>query len=634
MRAVRCVLWIAGLWLIALSTHAADYQKYSEQALKEELNRLSTIQRQVMVPMRDGVRLATDLYLPKNTKGPVPLVLVKQPYSFAKLPPEGLQLILEAVSRGYAFAFQYERGRYFSEGEWKLLGLPRTDGYDALTWFAKQPWSNGKIGTWGCSSSAEWQLALAAEHHPAHAAMVAGAAAAGIGTAGVFHEQGGFFTGGVPRVFYATWLYRVDNPQRAQLPPDLDDTYRARVAGYNDLVATKPAVDWPTWIKHLPVSGLSKDLGEPPGTFDELIRRGPADPAWRENGLYHDDEGWGVPTLWLNSWYDHSIGPNLALFNHARTVNSNRDASANQYAIVAPTEHCKLFNLGPRTVVGERDMGDTTLDVWAETYAFFDRFLKGEARAYPASTPRIRYFTMGVNRWSSDEQWPPRDARNVRFYLRSSGRANSLHGDGRLTTEAPAPGEPADRFVYDPMNPVQSIGGGDCCTSGLTRGGAYDQRIIEARTDVLVYTSDPLREPLEVSGFIQPLLKVSSSAPDTDFAVKLVDVAPDGTAYILADTIFRARYREGYDREVLMKPGEIYTLQPTPMSTSVTFLEGHSIRIEVTSSNFPKYFRNLNIAGDSSQSKEWAIATNTVHHEPGAASYIDLPIITRKRSAR
>jgi len=205
--------------------------------------------------------------------------------------------------------------------------------------------------------------------------------------------------------------------------------------------------------------------------------------------------------------------------------------------------------------------------------------------------------------------------------------ANSLNGDGRLSADAPPAGEAPDRYRYDPMNPVQTIGGGDCCNGGIVIAGAFDQRPIEVRQDVLVYTSEPMTEPLQVSGFVDAVLKVSSSALDTDFAVKLVDVAPDGTAYILGDTIIRARYRGGYERPVLLTPGEVATVQPTPITISNTFLPGHRIRVEVTSSNFPKFVRNLNTGGPNQTESTPVIADNVIYHAGDDASYIELPIL-------
>jgi predicted acyl esterase len=205
-----------------------DYSKYSEESLKEELKESATDERTLLVPMRDGVGLATNVFRPKDAKGPLPTILWKTPYNELGMRGSSLRYALAAVKRGYAFVIQNERGRYVSEGEYQILGYPQTDGYDALTWIAKQPWSNSKVGTLGCSSSAEWQLALAAQNHPAHAAMVPMSAGAGIGKVGRFQEQGNWYTGGVPRNLFFVWLYNVDNPLRAQLPSALDPKIRAR----------------------------------------------------------------------------------------------------------------------------------------------------------------------------------------------------------------------------------------------------------------------------------------------------------------------------------------------------------------------------------------------------------------------
>jgi uncharacterized protein len=607
---------------------AQDYSKYSPAAMDAELAQKVDSRIGVLVPMRDGVALSTNIYSPKNAKGRLPVILWKTPYNEHKLRGSTYRYVLESVKRGYTFIVQNERGRYFSQGKWEILGNPQTDGYDTLTWIANQPWSNGKVGTLGCSSSAEWQLALAGMNHPAHAAMVPMSAGAGIGKVGRFQEQGNWYTGGVPRNLFFVWLYGVDNPLRAQLPASVtDEKLRARIEGYNDLDATKPKVDWAKQIKHLPVDQMLASLGEPPATFEQFIGRTPADPAWRKGGLYHDDMGWGVPALWFNSWYDVSIGPNLELFNVARAANTDKEASANQYAVVAPVPHCQYARLGPQTVVGERDMGDTSFDVDGAVYGWFDRWLKGDAKAFPATTPHVQYYEMGANRWRSAAQWPPQNAKPMRLYLRSSGNANTLNGDGRLAAEAPPAGEAADRYRYDPMNPAQTIGGGDCCNGGVVVPGAFDQRQVEARGDVLVYTSEPLAKPVDVAGFVDVVLKVSSSAKDTDFAVKLVDVAPDGTAWILGDTIFRARYRNGYDKPAPLAPGEVATIRPTPITTATQFGAGHRIRVEVTSSNFPKFVRNLNTGGPNESEKDGVVADNVIHHAGDAQSYIELPVL-------
>jgi putative CocE/NonD family hydrolase len=580
------------------------------------------------MPMRDGVHLSTDIYRPKNATDKVPIIFVRTPYNMNTLQGGTLRQVVEAMDRGYAYVMQNERGRYFSEGKFEILGYPRTDGYDALTWLSKQSWSNGKVGTLGCSSTAEWQLQLAATNHPAHAAMVPMASGAGIGRVGEFHEQGNWYRGGVPRVLFSIWLYGVDNPLRAEIPKGLDPETRQYLSKYSDLNPAKPTVTWSKQVWHLPFAEMLTNLGEPKGTNEELIARAlPDDPAWYKGGLYHDNESWGVPALWYNSWYDVSIGPNMALYNHATKKGVDAETRDNQYAIVGPSNHCAFGALGPNFKSGDRSLGDATMDVNGEVWKFFDRFLKGETQRFPSTTPKIRYFTMGENAWKTADQWPPRQAQETRFYLRSNGRANSMYGDGTLSFTAPGDNEPADTFVYDPKNPVQTIGGGDCCNGGVVVPGAYDQRPVEVRHDVLVYTSEPLKEKISIAGFVDAILHVSSDAKDTDFAVKLVDVAPDGTAIIIDDTILRTRFREGYGKQVFMEKGKTYKLDFTPMTTANDFLPGHRIRVEVTSSNFPKFVRNLNTGGRNEFEKDGVIATNQVKHTRSQPSYIVLPVI-------
>jgi putative CocE/NonD family hydrolase len=604
-----------------------DYSKWSQPALEAELARRAIIERKVLMPMRDGVGLSTDIYRPKDATGPVPTIFVRTPYNMNTLQGGTLRQVVEAIDRGYAYIGQNERGRYFSEGKFEILGYPRTDGYDALTWIADQSWSNKKVGTYGCSSTAEWQLQLAATNHPAHAAMVPMASGAGIGRVGEFHEQGNWYRGGVPRTLFSIWLYGVDNPLRAQIPEGLDPKTRQYLSQYSDLNPKKPDVTWAKQVWHLPYAEMLTALGEPAGTNEQLIARDkPDDPDWYKGGLYHDNEQWGVPALWYNSWYDVSIGPNLALYDHATKTGVDAETRDNQYAIVGPSVHCAFAALGPNFKSGDRQLGDATMDVNGEVWKFFDRFLKTQPEAFPATTPKIRYFSMGDNQWKTATQWPPKGVAETKLYLRSGGRANSMFGDGKLSFTAPG-NEPADSFAYDPKNPVQTIGGGDCCNGGVVVPGAFDQRPVAARHDVLVYTSDPLTTPVTIAGFVDAILSVSSDAKDTDFAVKLVDVAPDGTAYILDDTILRARFREGYDREVFMEKGKTYKLDFTPMTTANTFLPGHRIRVEVTSSSFPKYSRNLNTGGRNAFEKDGVIANNQVKHSRSEPSYIVLPIV-------
>ncbi len=619
---------LAGILLWTPAVRAQD-ESDVDQERRAKLEAIAEHEETVMVPMRDGMRLATDVYRPKDAAGQLPAVFLRTPYNFHRLGGSSLRTALASVERGYAFVIQNERGKFHSEGEWQILGLPRTDGYDALSWIAEQEWSSGKVGTIGCSSSAEWQMALAAMNHPAHAAMVPMAAGAGIGRVGEFFEQGNWYRGGTEQMLFLPWLYGVQNTQRPRFAEGTSDEDLVRLSKYFDLAPDMPEVKWPQKIWHLPVADIMREVEGPKGVFAELFSRKPDDPGWYQGGLYHDDEDFGVPALWLNSWYDVSISPNLALYNHVRENASDARVRDLQYVVVAPTLHCGFFRPAWDLTVGEREMGNASFDYEGLIYRWFDRLLKDEDNGFESSTPRVQYFAMGANQWRSAEQWPPASAEPLTLYLDSGTGANSLFGDGRLIREAPAEGG-ADRYVYDPTVPVTSLGGGVCCSGGTVEGGSFDQRPIEARADVLVYTSEPLDQELEVTGPVRVTLYVSSDARDTDFMVKLIDVGPNGRAYNLDETMQRARYRDGYDKEVFMERGKVYELDISPMSTSNVFLSNHRIRIEVASSNFPRVSRNLNTGGPNYNESQPVTARNAVHHSPAHPSRIVLSVVPSK----
>jgi hypothetical protein len=613
-------------------------------SLHEQLLEIAVVEEMVMVPMRDGVRLATHIYRPKDSgSNPVPTIFVKTPYNMnlwgnGEMNVGRFRGPLEAVRRGYAYVNQNERGKFFSEGEWDILGPPKTDGYDALTWIAAQLWSNGKVGTQGCSSTAEWQMGLASLDHPAHAAMVPQGFGAGVGRIGDWYEQGNWYRGGAEQMLFFTWLYGVQNTQRPQFDPDLDADDRARVARYFDLAPEMPRADWTEALWHLPVEDFMRHVDGPEGVFADpapvatggrMIQRTPNDPAWYRGGLYHDDEPFGVPSFWFMSWYDVSIGPNLALFNHVRENGLDAETRDNQFAMVAPVTHCGYTRARENTVVGERSVGDARWDYSELIYQWFDYWLKGEQNGINDSLPKVRYYTMGANQWNTSSTWPPEGVELVTWYLDSEGGANTLNGDGRLITEAPM-AENVDAFTYDPMDPVVSYGGNVCCIGGAIDAGSFDQKEIEAsRQDILVYTTEPFEDGIEVSGTIGITLYVSSDARDTDFTVKLLDVYPDGSAYNLDETIQRIRYREGYDRQVFMESGQVYEIEVSPMSTSNFFAPGHSLRVEVSSSNFPRFTRNLNTGGNNYDETEGVVAHNQVHHSGQYPSQIRVPVVRR-----
>ena len=611
----------------------------------EALTEIAVIEELLMVPMRDGVQLATNVYRPKSSDGsPVPTIFVRTPYNM-NMWRDGQHTtgrygaILEAVRRGYAYVNQNERGRYFSEGEWDILGPPITDGYDALSWIEDQDWSNGKVGTYGCSSTAEWQMGLAAMDHPAHAAMVPQGFGAGVGRVGDWYEQGNWYRGGAEQMLFFTWLYGVQNTQRPRFDRDTERDDLIRLSRYFDLAPEMPSVDWTQALWHLPLEDLMRSVNGPEGIYADpapvatggrMIQRTPNDPAWYRGGLYHDDRPIGVPSFWFMSWYDVSIGPNLALFNHVREHGVDAETRDNQFAMVAPVGHCAYTRAQENTVTGERSMGDARWDYNELLYEWWDLWLKGEQNGITDTLPKVRYYAMGENEWKSAQTWPPAAAEMVTYYLSSGGSANTSSGDGRLVLDRPGTQRP-DRFSYDPFDPVMSYGGNVCCIGGAIDAGSFDQSDVEAqRQDILVYTTDPFEENTEVSGPIEVTLYVSSDVKDTDITVKLVDVYPDGRAFNLDESIQRLRYREGYEGPpVFMEPGEVYQVEVGPLNTANTFLAGHSLRIEVSSSNFPRFTRNLNTGGNNYDETEGVVANNQIHHSGEFASRIRIPVVRR-----
>jgi len=642
----------AAAWAVVLPVIVAQPRTGSEaetiarrNAIEKELQSVAIVERKVMVPMSDGKRMAADIYRPKDTSKKYPAVFSRTPYNFnywdVRLgAPRDMTTPLDAVKRGYAYVVMNERGHFFSEGQWDILGPPLTDGSDAMTWMASQPWSNGKVGTIGCSSTAEWQFGVAALGNPAFTTMIPQGFGAGIGRVGGFYEQGNWYRGGAVQMLFIAWLYGEQNQVRPMLPPNTSQEDLIRVSKSFDLAQQLPSVDWSKALTHLPVKDIIKAVDGPHGVFADrmevatggaMIERTPNDPAWYRGGLWHDDKPINIPGFWFMSWYDVSVGPNLAAYNHVRKT-ARPEIANQQYAVIAPTLHCAYTRATEDTVVGERHVGDARLDYNALTWGWFDHYLKGEDNGMPAKMPKVRYYTMGMNKWQSSETWPPEGAQQVTYYLSSGGSANSLTGDGTLVAEPP-PSDAPDQFTYDPMNPVPSYGGNVCCTGNAVTGGAFDQRKMEARADILVYSTGPLASGTEVSGSIQVTLYVSSDAKDTDFTAKLVDVYPDGTAYNLDETIQRARYRDGYEKPpVWMEAGKVYKVALPPMTTSNYFDSGHRIRVEISSSNFPRFDRNLNTGGNNYDETKGVVAHNVVHHSVQHPSSVTLTAVPHPAS--
>jgi predicted acyl esterase len=618
----------------------SDSVKQQRWATEKELASLAVIDRKVMIPMRDGIHIATDIYRPKDTSAKYPVIWVRTPYNFnfwdvANGVPRDMTAALTAVKHGFAFVEMQERGQFFSEGEWDVLGAPFSDGEDEVKWMTKQPWSNGKVGATGCSSTAEWQLGVVAQNIPGYASFNAQGFGCGVGRIGPYYEQGNWYRGGVFMMYNLTWFYGNQKPQHPMFPVNLSQDDRIRLSRSWDLAAHDPPVDWTSAYKILPLQDIIKAVGGPKGVFADampvatggrMIQRTPNDPAWYKGVLYHDNMRINVPGLWYTSLYDIALAPNLELYNLVRKT-AKGAAADQQWLIIAPVGHCAYTRSTEHTIVGERDMGDARLDYSDIMYEFFDLTLRGKRSAAMDAMPKIRYYTMGNNKWNTSDTWPPAGAEPMTFFLSSGGQANTLNGNGTLSFAGPQADQP-DHFTYEPMNPVPTLGGYRVGSDPQGLGGAFDQRKIEERPDVLVYTSEAFKDETQVSGPITPTLYVSSDVKDTDFTVKVMDVYPDGRAYNLDESIQRMRYRNGYDKPLVwMETGKVHKVTLQPLVTSNVFLPGHRVRLEVSSSSFPRFERNLNTGGRNFDETKGVVANNAVHHSAQYPSSLTITVV-------
>ena len=373
-------------------------------SIERALQSIAVVERKLMVPMRDGVRMAADVYRPKDASRKVPTVFVRTPYNFnfwdVRLgAPRDMSAELDAVKRGYAYVEMNERGHFFSEGNYDILGPPLTDGYDAIKWMSSQPWSNGKVGLIGCSSTAEWQMAVAAQSPPGLGAIIPQGFGAGVGRVAPYYEQGNWYRGGAVQMLFIAWLYGEQNQVRPTFPPNATQQDLIRASKSFDLAQQAPPVDWSKALRHLPEMDIMKAVDGPRGIFADsmpvatggaMIKRTPNDPAWYKGGLFHDDMRINVPGLWFMSWYDVSVGPNLATYNHVRKT-ARPEIGNQQYAVIAPTLHCSYKRATENTVVGERSVGDARLDYDALTWGWFDHFLKGDNNRLLDTLPKVRY---------------------------------------------------------------------------------------------------------------------------------------------------------------------------------------------------------------------------------------------------
>jgi hypothetical protein len=432
-------------------------------------------------------------------------------------------------------------------------------------------------------------------------------------------------------MYNINWFWDNEKPQRPMFPANTSQEDLVRLSKSWDLAAKYPPVDWDKAFRILPVQDILNAVGAPKKVFDAMIRRTPNDPAWYQGALFHDNMRINVPGLWYMSYYDIAIAANLELYNFVRKT-AKGEAANQQWAIIAPVGHCQFTRATEKTIVGERDMGDARLNYQEIMYGFLDRFLKGEKSAVLDALPKVTYYTMGMNKWQGSDSWPPEGAKPMTFFLSSGGKANTLNGDGALTLKAPSVDRP-DRFSYDPMNPVPTHGGYRVTNNVGGVDGSYDQRKVEERPDVLVYTTAPFKEGLEVTGTMTPTLYVSSDVKDTDFTVKVIDVYPDGRAFTLDESIQRMRYRDGYDKPLVwMESGKVYKVTLLPLTTSNFFDVGHRLRVEVSSSSFPEYDRNLNTGGRNYDEVTGVVAHNAVHHSARYPSSLTVTVMKRPKS--
>ena len=567
-----------------------------------ELNRVR-LNMGIDVPMRDGVSLSTDIYLPVVDR-PVPVILIRTPYNNNN---EGqVKDAMYFASRGYAVAVQDVRGRWDSAGEWYPFRFEAEDGYDTQEWLGSQTWCDGNLGTCGGSYLAmtQWQAApLRSEYLKAMVPRV--------GYSNFYHNWA--YTGGAFQLaFNLRWVAvqmhtRTNQVQYLWFPED------------NHL----SNLHW-----HLPLRTMDEAAGRDNRIWKDWVDHPDYDDYWK--GMRPIEERYAdvdVPVYGMGGWFDVFLQGTLN--NFMGVSKQGRDpGKSNQKVVIGPWIH-SLGAAGIETVTGDVDFGDAVrIDLMNEHLRWFDYWLKGIDNGV-VEEPSVNVFVMGANRWRTSDEWPLPETRYTPHYLHSGGNANSLFGDGTLNTSPPGQ-ESHDHYVYDPNHPVMTVGGSTCCGEQLTpvSMGPRDQQQVEWRPDVLVYTSAPLEEDVEATGPVQMVLYAASDAPDTDFTAKLVDVSPNGTAINVAQGIIRARYRDSWEEPTLIEPGRVYEYRIDMWSTSNMFLKGHRIRVEVSSSNFPQFDRNPNTGHTSGVDTETRIANQTIFHDADHPSHIVLPVVS------
>jgi putative CocE/NonD family hydrolase len=573
------------------------------------------VETNLPVKMRDGVVLYADLYRP-DSPGPFPVALQRTPYdkgaagSMTNLDP------MKAARNGYAVVIQDTRGRYTSEGEFYAFRDEINDGYDTVEWAAAQPWSTGKVGMYGASyvGATQW---LAAVARPPHLAAIVPNV-----TASNYHEGWAYQGGAFELGFNVSWtllqltLANFGALSSAKSVPT--EKRRDLIDAVNDMELS---------FRHLPTKDLPQLQGGLADYYYDWLAHPEFDDYWKNLCIEDNHPRLNVPAYNIGGWYDIFLGGTIRNFLGMRANGGSDDAKRGQKLLIGPWQH------GSRggSVVGDHYFGlaadAMAADLDGVHFRWFDYWLKGIDNGV-LDEPPVRVFVMGDNVWREEQEWPLARVQNTSYYLHSQGKANSSSGDGSLSPEAPGE-EPPDVYLYNPADPVPTRGGGLCCNPYFAANGAFDQQDIEARPDVLVYSTPPLERDLEVTGPVTVTLWAATSQTDTDFTAKLVDVCEDGCARNLTDGIIRARYRDSSSNASFVEPGRVYHYTIDLWATSNVFQRGHRIRVEISSSNFPRFDRNTNtgnvIAGDA----EFKPALQTVMHDAQHPSHITLPVVPR-----
>lgn len=558
------------------------------------------VERDVPVKMRDGVMLFCDIHRP-DIHEPVPALVQRQPYD--KFVAQAYVYDNPAVyaRHGYAVLVQDSRGRYQSEGTFYPLRKDDTDGFDTIEWCAEQPWCDGKVGSFGFSIPGVNQL-LAAAERPPHLVTAAPAFYPGGMYEGFTHVGGAF---GLAAVMDWGVLLAGDAAKRRD-----DASYLAEIGE-----AAGACGKWSSAVslRDLPLIRNAKLMP----FLRDYVENAEMGDYWREWELAPRIPEVEVPCLHISGWYDTFILQTLQSFEAFEVA-----GNAEHRLVVGPWYHIPWTQQ-----VGTIDYGDDACNTVNQLQrAWFDAWLKDDRTALD-DMPKVRLFVTGENRWHDYDTWPIPGIEDQTWYLHSGGRANSLSGDGVLSPEAPGDEAP-DYFIYSPIDPVPSLGGHSCCLPQNTPMGPMDQRAIEYRNDVLVYSSEVLDAPLFVAGEIKAKLWAATSAVDTDFTVKLCDVHPDGTSINLFEGIIRGRFRESRERAVLLKPERIYDFDIDVGVICHVFKPGHRVRVEVSSSNFPAFDRNPNTGGEIGREHVFDLinANQTVFHDSQRPSHIMLPV--------